>query len=111
MNGGTELPAPVQAFVDATNAGDTPAFVAAFSTDALLDDWGRTFHGHEGVAQWNETDNIGKHAEFTVRGCRPGAQPGEFLVDVIVGGDGFNGPSTFRFTVAKDLITRLVIGP
>jgi hypothetical protein len=109
MTGGVELPAPIQSFVDATNAGDSAAFVAAFSADAYLDDWGRKFHGRDGVAQWNETDNIGKRARFTVRGCRPGTSPGEFFVDVIVGGNGFNGPSTLQFTVADALITRLVI--
>jgi hypothetical protein len=57
MTGGSELPAAIQKFVDATNAGDAATFAAAFSTDAYVEDWGRTFHGRDGVAQWNETDN------------------------------------------------------
>jgi hypothetical protein len=30
---------------DATNRGDSAAFVDAFAEDAVLDDWGRTFTG------------------------------------------------------------------
>jgi hypothetical protein len=32
------------------------AFIASFTDDAYLVDWGREFHGHDGVARWNETD-------------------------------------------------------
>jgi hypothetical protein len=31
---------------------------------------GREFHGHEGVARWNETDNTGKQSHFEVRDAR-----------------------------------------
>lgn len=33
------LPAPVQAMIDAINAGDTDAFVAAFTADGFVSDW------------------------------------------------------------------------
>lgn len=40
------LPAAIQNFVEATNRADSDAFVAAFTEDAYLNDWGREFHGH-----------------------------------------------------------------
>ena len=52
----TPVPAPLQAFIDATNRGDSEAFTSVFAEDAVLDDWGRTFHGRDGVASWNRTD-------------------------------------------------------
>jgi hypothetical protein len=61
-----ELPSALQAFVDATNAGDTDAFLDVFARDAYLDDWGREFHGRHGVASWNASDNIGVNAHFAV---------------------------------------------
>jgi hypothetical protein len=41
------LPAPVQAVFDATNAGDTTAFLDAFTAAGMVDDWGREFRGRE----------------------------------------------------------------
>ncbi len=58
----TDLPAPVQAFIDTTNAGDSEAFVAVFTDDAHLEDWGRVFRGHDGARSWNASDNIGKRS-------------------------------------------------
>jgi hypothetical protein len=41
------LPAPVQALFDATNAGDTTAFLDAFTADGVVDDWDREFRGRD----------------------------------------------------------------
>jgi ketosteroid isomerase-like protein len=75
--------------IDATNRGDTEAFIASFTDDAYLVDWGREFHGHEGVARWNETDNIGKQSHFEVRGARRNGD--EHVVTLEVTGNGYNG--------------------
>jgi hypothetical protein len=40
------LPAPVQAVFDATNAGDTTAFLDAFTADGVVDG-GREFRGRD----------------------------------------------------------------
>ena len=37
-----EVPSPVQASVDATNAGDLEAFLASFTPDGVVDDVVRT---------------------------------------------------------------------
>jgi hypothetical protein len=105
----TALPAPIQSFIDATNAGDSDAFVAAFAPDGVLIDWGKQFDGRDGVAAWNESDNIGRAAHFRVVGAeRDGAA---WVVTLEVTGKGFNGTSDFRFEVADDLIAKMEITP
>ncbi|WP_249998539.1 nuclear transport factor 2 family protein [Actinoplanes sp. M2I2] len=101
------LPAPVQAFFDATNAGDTDAFLAAFADDAVVDDWGRTFQGHEAIKGWSDGENIGVHATFDV--TEVVEKDGSYVVTAVVGGGGFNGPSHFTFQVADGHVTRMTI--
>ena len=107
----SDVPAPVQAFVDATNAGDSAAFVAAFTEDAFLSDWGKEFRGHDGIASWDASDNIGRRAHFDVLGVKPGATQQEVVATVMVTGGGFNGTSDLTFTLRGDAISRLVIAP
>ncbi|WJI36095.1 MULTISPECIES: nuclear transport factor 2 family protein [Mesorhizobium] len=47
------IPEPIRRFVEATNAGDTEAFLDTFADDAFLSDWGRDFHGREQIVRWN----------------------------------------------------------
>ena len=104
-----ETPLAVQRMVDATNAGDHAAFVDAFTTDSYLEDWGRTFHGHDGVSSWDMSDNIGKNTHFRVRRTR---QDGDtYVVTLEVSGDGFNGMSDIAFRVRDDRIVSMVIKP
>jgi hypothetical protein len=103
------VPEPVERMMAATNAGDSDAFVACFTDDAFLSDWGREFRGHEGVRSWDATDNIGKHAHFEATGSkREGA---EDVVTIVVTGGGFNGTGDTRFTIVDDLISRMIISP
>ena len=60
------LPAPVTRFVEAINAADTDAFVAAFTDESFVDDWGRVLRGPEGVRSWAGSDAIGAGAKMTV---------------------------------------------
>lgn len=62
----TTLPAPVAAVVDAINAADTDAFVAAFTADGFVNDWGRVLTGRDGVRSWADSDAIGMGAQMTV---------------------------------------------
>ena len=103
----TVLAAPIARMIDATNRGDSEAFVACFTDDAYLVDWGREFHGHEGVASWNQTDNIGVRAHFV-----PEAVSGsdtEQVVTLVVTGGGYNGTSDIEFELRGDHISRLII--
>jgi hypothetical protein len=105
----SEVPPPVQRMIDATNAGDHDAFVAAFAPDAVLVDWGKVFEGADGIAAWDESDNIGRRARFAVAGVAQEADT--WVVTLDVSGGGFNGTSDFRFDLADGLISRMEIQP
>ena len=60
------LPAPVQAMVDAINDADTESFVAAFTPDGFVNDWGTVKSGPDGVRSWAGSDAIGAGAKMTV---------------------------------------------
>lgn len=104
-----ELPEPVQRMIDATNAGDSDAFVDAFAEDGVILDWGKPFEGREAIAGWNESDNIGRRSRFRVDGAERDGD--DWIVQVTVSGGGFNGTSDLRFTVDGDRIRRLEITP
>jgi ketosteroid isomerase-like protein len=105
-----DLPAAIRNFIDATNRGDSDAFVAAFTEDAYLNDWGREYHGHDGVRAWNETDNIGVRSHFELVSATAGATPASYVVTLTVSGDGFNGTGPMNFELRDERIARLRIG-
>ena len=61
-----DLPPALQSAINAINSGDEEAFVAAFSPDGLINDWGRVLTGHDGVRSWARSDAIGAGAIMTV---------------------------------------------
>jgi len=102
-----ELPAPVAAVVAAINAGDTEAFVRAFTPDGVINDWGRILRGEEGVRSWAQSDAIGANARMTV-------------LDAVIRGDTtelrfgwqsrvFNGESRAFVTVRGDRVSEFRI--
>ncbi|MFJ3473444.1 nuclear transport factor 2 family protein [Microbacterium maritypicum] len=103
------LPTAVQRFIDTTNSQDTDGFVAAFTEDAFLDDWGRGFSGHEGVRSWDGTDNIGVNAHFDLVSWHQGSAENVVIVVLTVSGDGYNGTGPMEFTLDDDRISRLII--
>lgn len=105
------IPSPISAFIDATNAADPDAFVAAFAEDGSLDDWGRVARGHDGIRAWDRTDNIGKQSRFELVDITEGDGSETYLVHLKVTGNGFNGTSPFRFTLRDGLIESVVIVP
>ncbi len=56
-------PPVIQRFIDATNAGDTAAFLEAFTPDAFLSDWGRDFTGRAGTHRTSLADWLDGQAE------------------------------------------------
>jgi len=101
------VPAVVRAAVDAANAHDIDAFLACFGADGAVDDWGRVFTGPDAIRGWSDAEFIGTNVtltelRFRVRGAST-------AVDAQVGGDGFNGPSTFAFTVDGDSVSLMKI--
>jgi len=105
----TDVPMPIREFVEATNAGDTERFVAAFTDDAYLNDWGREFHGHSGVRDWDRTDNIGKQAHFEILSVAPGKDPESYVVSITVTGNGFNRTGPLAITLRDGRIASLGI--
>ena len=103
----TDLAAPIARMIEATNNADSRAFIACFTDDAYIVDWGREFHGHEGVAAWNRSDNIGKRAHFVAEGVS--GDDVNQVVTLVVSGGGFNGTSDIEFELRGDLISRLII--
>ena len=102
-----ELEPALRLLIDATNRGDSTAFLAAFADDAVLDDWGRTFTGHTEIAGWNERENIGVNSHIDVTEV---TRDGNAIrVGVAVSGDGYNGGGAFTFELAGDKIARMVI--
>ncbi|WP_019179530.1 nuclear transport factor 2 family protein [Microbacterium yannicii] len=107
----TQVPSPIAAFIDATNTGDSDAFVAIFAEDGSLEDWGRIARGRDGIRDWDRTDNIGKQSRFELVDITEEAPHDTFLVHLKVSGNGFNGTSPFRFTLRGDLIESVEIVP
>ncbi|MEU9828457.1 nuclear transport factor 2 family protein [Micromonospora chersina] len=105
----TGIPAPIQTFIDTTNRADSDAFVAAFTDDAYLNDWGREFHGHDGVRSWDRTDNIGVQSHFELVGIEPGTDPESYVATLKVSGNGFNGTGPMTFRLRDGLIASLRI--
>ncbi|MBZ9859046.1 nuclear transport factor 2 family protein [Mesorhizobium sp. CA12] len=100
-------PDPIRRFVEATNAADTEAFLATFTDDAFLSDWGRDFRGRDGVARWNQSDNIGVQSNLRI--VRIAKRDGVYHARVAVTGNGFNGEGDMAFTLNGDRIASLVI--
>jgi hypothetical protein len=107
----TPVPAGLRVFIDATNRGDSAAFLAAFTEDATLDDWGRVFHGRDGIAAWDRSDNIGKRSRFELVGIEAIDDPDRVVATLAVSGDGFNGTGPITFEFRGDLISRVTITP
>jgi hypothetical protein len=86
-----DLPAPVARLLDAANGHGTEEFLASFTEDGVVDDWGREFAGADAIRGWSDREFIGVD------------------VSAEVGGRGFNGPSHFTFAVREGLISRMTI--
>lgn len=109
----TSMPAAmapaVRNLIDAANAGDTAAFLTAFTPHrGLVDDWGRRFHGTDAIRGWSDAEFIGRNVSLTVVHFYA-LDDREVVVIANVGGDGFNGPSTFSFRLADNTVDEMRI--
>jgi hypothetical protein len=103
----SELPQQVQVILAAANRGDRAAFLAAFTADGVVDDWGREFRGAEEIGSWSDGEFIGVAVELTVEGVERRGE--RTVVTAQVGGHGFTGPSHFAFETDGDLVSRMTI--
>lgn len=101
------LPDPVHRAVGAANGGDVDAFLAVFGDDGAVDDWGRVFRGPDEIRGWSDAEFIGKQVTLDVTGVRTDGDT--VTVSARVGGNGFNGPSDFAFTVDGDHVSLMRI--
>ncbi len=101
------VPEPVARLLQAANDNDIDAFLAGFTADGVVDDWGREFAGADAIRSWSDNEFIGKRVSLDVRNVeQDGATT---VVTAEVGGDGFNGPSHFSFAVEGDRVARMAI--
>lgn len=98
---------PVQRVVEAANANDTEAFLAAFTPDGVVDDWGREFRGPQRIREWSDREFIGKQVALTVKDIR--RHGANTTITVTVGGAGYTGPGHFSFQVTGDKVSRMTI--
>jgi hypothetical protein len=103
----TELPEPVATLIDAANANDTDAFLATFTPDGVVDDWGREFRGPDAIRGWSDAEFIGVAVSLAVTEVERDGDA--TTVTATVGGDGFNGPSHFTFAVRDGRVERMTI--
>ena len=96
----SELPAGISDVIVGINTEDPSLFQGAFTDDAVVDDWGRTFRGPEAIAGWNRTDNLDKHTRVRVTGYDRHGDAHAVAIDV--SGGGFHGAGTFTFRLADD---------
>lgn len=101
------LPPAVRQLVTATGAGDPAGFVAAFTDDAVVDDWGRRFEGREQIAAWDAAENTGVRSSFEVRAAD--VRPDGVTLAVEVRGDGYQGPGTFELRLEGGLVSAFTI--
>ena len=102
-----DLDPAARRMIEATNAEDNEAFLAAFAEDAVVDDFGRRFEGKAEIAAWNARENIGTHNRIEVTGSRPDGDG--VLLTIRVSGDGYSGDGTFAIRSRDDTIYRMVI--
>ena len=101
------LPEPVARLLQAANDNDVDAFLAEFTADGVVDDWGREFAGADAIRSWSANEFIGKRVTLDVRDIEQSGTT--TVVTAQVGGDGFNGLSHFSFTVEGDHVARMTI--
>jgi len=101
------LSGPVADAIDAANAGDTERFLAAFTTNGAVDDWGRVFSGPEQIRRWSDREFIGADVRLDIRSVS--SSGAVTTVAAEVGGSGFNGPSNFAFTVEGNRLSLMQI--
>ncbi len=101
------LPPALHSAVNAINAGDEDAFVAAFSPLGIINDWGRTLTGTDGVRSWARSDAIGAQARMAVLEAATTANTTHIVFDWQ--SRVFNGRSEAYVTVLDGLITEFRI--
>jgi len=107
------LPAPVSAYIAATNHFDIDALMAAFSEDALVNDHRNEFAGRDMIRDWAQREIVGDRVTMQVTGatCRGNAVAVTANIDGNFDKTGLPDPLvlTFYFSVSGERIVQLII--
>lgn len=101
------LPEPVRRALTAALSGDADGFVAAFGATGAVDDWGRVFTGPDAIRGWSDNEFVGKQVTLDISAVRTDGD--DVTLTTQIGGNGFNGPSDFVFTVDGDHVSLMRI--
>jgi hypothetical protein len=110
---GPDLPAPVPAYIQATNTFDLDAFLAAFADDALVNDQLREYWGKAAIREWAARDIIGERVTMYV--VKAVERYGHAIVTAHVDGNydkrGLPDPLvlTFYFSTHRNRLVQLII--
>ncbi|MGW9114987.1 nuclear transport factor 2 family protein [Microbacterium sp. NPDC055683] len=104
----TQIPEPVASFVAAVNRHDEEHFLAAFSDDGAVDDWGRVFGGASQIKEWSDREFIGAKGTLAVESVEV-TPTGEIVVTGDWRSNYANGRSRFSFIVDGAQIVRMTI--
>ncbi|MEO3745222.1 nuclear transport factor 2 family protein [Plantactinospora sp. B5E13] len=99
---GPAVAGPAQAYVDAVNAGDLDALVAAFAPDGLVVDVNRRIEGRDAIRAWADAEVIGGTLRVLEVAAKPGGQ--DLLVHWAPGGSA-GWRAHYRFTMTATTIT------
>lgn len=105
-----KLEPPIKAVIAATNAGDNKAFVAAFTKDGSVNDWGQVYSGRAEVSAWDKAENTGAEPRPQLRVTGVSRLGGEILVLLEVAGEVKNTSATWAFRLKGDKVVSLEIG-
>jgi hypothetical protein len=101
------VPEIVGRVIEVVNKGETDAFIGLFSDDGEVDDWGSLYTGKAEIRKWSDRELIGANASFELESATQSSSTASMMVRV--GGNGFNGPSRFTFTIENGRIRRMEI--
>jgi hypothetical protein len=106
-----QLPHPVQTYFDADQRGDGAALMTAFAPDALVQDEGRSYRGHDQIdAWWRDAKQQYEHqaAPFEMK-----TEGGRISIRATVTGNFPSSPATltYHFVLFGDRIAELEILP
>jgi hypothetical protein len=104
----TPLPAALEAFRSAVNAGDTEAFIALFPADGVVEDWGRRFSGHAAILGWSAKELIGAKGTLSYGAVIEQSQ-NRVSLDTHWASNFFTGDSVFTFILDGAQIRELKI--
>jgi hypothetical protein len=109
----SNLPAPVSAYIAATNDFDIEALMASFAEDALVNDHRNEFDGRDAIRNWAKREIVDDHVTMRVTGstCRRNSAAVTANIDGNFDKTGLPDPLvlTFYFAVSGERIDQLVI--